>query len=140
MRFLLDTNVLSELVKRAPDPRVVAWMESHSSLDILVSVLTLGELVKGVRLMSAGPRREALEHWVSVELPVQLAGRLLSVDAAVSVAWGSLAAAARRSGRELPVIDGLLLATASTNDLVFATRNLRDCEGRGVEVVDPWGG
>lgn len=139
MRFLLDTDVLSELAKRAPDPRVVAWMESHSSLDILVSVLTLGELVKGVRSMPVGPRRDALEHWVSVELPSQLVGRLLAVDAAVSAAWGSLAAAARRSGRGLPVIDGLLLATAATNDLVFATRNFRDCEGRGVEVVDPWG-
>lgn len=138
MRFLLDTNVLSELVKRTPDPRVVAWMDSQSSLDLMVSVLTLGELVKGVRSMPVSSRRDALEHWVSVELPSQLVGRLLAVDAAVSAAWGTLAAAAARSGRGLPVIDGLLLATASANDLVFATRNLRDCAGRGVEVVDPW--
>lgn len=138
MRFLLDTNVLSELVKRAPDPRVVAWINSQSSPDLMVSVLTLGELVKGVQSLSPGPRRDALRDWVSVELSSQLVGRLLPVDAAVAAAWGALAAFARRSGRALPVVDGLLLATASANDLMFATRNLRDCEGWGVEVLDPW--
>lgn len=138
MPFLLDTNVISELVKRVPDPTVVAWVESHSSLDLMVSVLTLGELIKGVQMMSASPRRTVLEHWVSVELPNQLMGRILPVDAAVSTAWGVLASDAKVSGRELPVVDGLLLATASVHGLVFVTRNLRDCEGRGVAVVDPW--
>lgn len=139
MRVLLDTNVLSELVKRTPDPRVVAWMDSQSSLDLMVSVLTIGELVKGVRAMPVGLRRDALETWLSVELPSQLVGRLLPVDSAVAVAWGALAAEAKRSGRALPVVDGLLLATASANDLVFATRNLRDCAGWGIEVASPWG-
>lgn len=139
MRYLLDTNVLSELVRPEPDARVMAWVEAQSPLDLAVSVLTLGELTKGVGLMAVGRRRAALERWVAVELASQFRGRVLPVTDAIALAWGGLAAEARRTGRSLPVIDGLLLATASVHALTLVTRNVGDCAGREVPVLDPWG-
>ena len=138
MRFLLDTNVLSEGAKPRPDRSLLAWLSAASPLDLAISVLTIGEIQKGVALLPEGPRRERLAAWVATELPRQFRGRVLAVDAAVAIEWGRLSAEGRRAGRDLPVIDGLLLATAAAHGLVFVTRNERDCAGRGVAVHNPW--
>jgi predicted nucleic acid-binding protein len=138
MHYLLDTNVLSEPAKPRPDPRVVRWFARQSPLDLAISVLTLGEIEKGVRLLPAGKRRDRLSGWLEADLPRRFAGRLLAVDERVSRAWGSLAAASRQTHRTLPVIDGLMLATAATHALIFVTRNVRDCADRGVPLLDPW--
>ena len=140
MRFLLDTNVLSEPVRPDPDPGLVGWLEQRSSLDLCISVLTLGEVRKGILLLPDGRRRERLHQWLGAELTRQFTDRVLPVDEAVSLAWGRLAAEGRRSGRPLPVIDGLLLATAAVHGLTFVTRNDRDGSERGVPVVNPWSG
>jgi predicted nucleic acid-binding protein len=138
MRYLLDTNVLSEPAKPRPDRRVLAWLEAQSPLDLSLSVLTLGEIEKRVGLLPDSPKRQRLEAWLRTDLPRQFLGRLLAVDDRVALAWGRLAADARRANRELPVIDGLLLATAAAHDLTFATRNTRDCAERGVPLLNPW--
>lgn len=138
MRYLLDTNVLSELVRPTPDARVVAWVEAQSPLELCLSVLTLGELTKGVGTLAAGRRRAALERWVAVELAGQFRGRVLPISDVIAVAWGGFAARARQTGRTLPVIDGLLLATAQVHDLTLVTRNTADCAELGVTVVNPW--
>lgn len=138
MRFLLDTNVLSELVKREPAPRVVDWVAGQSPLDLAISVLTLGEIVKGVGGLAPGRHRDLLQRWSAREVPRQFAGRVLDIDARVASRWGELAAAARRDGHALPMLDGLLLASAAVHDLVFVTRNERDCANRGVDVHNPW--
>lgn len=140
MRYLLDTNILSELVKPRPDERVTAWIEAKSPLDMSISVLSLGEMEKGIARLAAGARRTALSRWARVELPTQFVGRLLGVDAAVAVAWGTLSARAADEGRPLPVVDGLLLATAQAGGLALVTRNIADFAHRGVPVVDPWSG
>lgn len=138
MRYLLDTNVLSEAARPQPNGGVVEWLERRASLDLALSVLTLGEIRKGVALLAAGKRKRRLEDWLAVDLVRQFSGRVLSVDEAVALAWGGLAAEGRASGRELPVIDGLLLATAAVHGLTLVTRNERDCAGRGVPVLNPW--
>lgn len=140
MRCLLDTNILSELVKPKPDRRVTVWIEAQSPLDLHISVLTLGEVENGIARLIAGRRRTALLRWARAELPAQFRGRLLGVDATVAVAWGALSARAAEEGRPLPVVDGLLLATAEAFGLTLATRNLADCAHRGVPVYDPWSG
>ena len=140
MRYLLDTNVLSELVKRRPDARVRRWIDAQSPLDLALSVLSLGEIERGIARLAAGRRRTTLSRWARVELPSQFTGRLLGIDAAVAVAWGALSARAAQDGRSLPVIDGLLLATAQARDLTLVTRNASDCAGHGVPVYDPWMG
>jgi toxin FitB len=139
VRYLLDTNILSELVRPRPDGRVTAWIEAQSPLDMAISVLSLGEVEKGIARLAAGARRTELSRWARVELPAQFVGRLLGVDAAVAVAWGALSARAAEEGRPLPVVDGLLLATALAHELTLVTRNVADCARRGVPVYDPWG-
>ena len=138
MTWLLDTNVLSEMVKPRPDANVEAWMRAQSPLDLSLSVLTLGEIERGIATLPAGTRRTQLGQWAHFELPRQFFARLLPVDAAVAVAWGRLAGIAHATGRPLPAIDGLLLATAEVCGLTFVTRNAADCAERGVPVYDPW--
>ena len=138
MRYLLDTNVLSEAARPEPDPGVVEWLDRQPVLDLAISVLTLGEIRKGVELLADGRRRTRLSEWLDRELPRQFEGRVLPVDDAVAHEWGRLSARGRREGRELPVVDGLLLATAAAHRLVFVTRNEADCRDRGVEIHNPW--
>ena len=140
MAYLLDTNIVSELVRPAPDGKVVAWVESCSPLELYLSVLTFGEISRGVARLATGARRSRLTRWLERELPRQFLGRLLAIDDAVAVRWGQLAASGDAAGRPLPVIDGLLLATADVHGLVLVTRNASDCAGRGVPVFDPWNG
>ncbi len=138
MRFLLDTNLLSEGAKPHPDPGVAAWMDSCSPLEMAVSALALGEIRKGIDLLAPDERRDRLEAWLLADLPRQFAGRILPVDEAVSDRWGRLAADLRRAGRHFPLIDGFLVATAAVHGLTLVTRNERDCAGRGAPVLNPW--
>lgn len=138
MRYLLDTNVLTEPAKPRPDPRVTAWLQAQPPLDLALSVVTFGEIQKGVSLLAAGARRDALERWLRADLPRQFTGRLLPVDGEAALEWGRLAAEGRKAGRELPVADGLLLGTCAAHGLVLVTRNERDCAHRGVPILNPW--
>ncbi|HET7563570.1 MAG TPA: type II toxin-antitoxin system VapC family toxin [Gemmatimonadaceae bacterium] len=138
MSYLLDTMVLSEPARPAPDSRVIDWLRAQSPLDLSISALTLGELAKGIALLSRGRRRDTLERWLQSDLPRQFSGRVLSIDDAIAREWGKLSADGQRSGRPLPVIDGLLLATAVVHRLTLVTRNERDCAGRGIPIHNPW--
>jgi predicted nucleic acid-binding protein len=140
VRYLLDTNVLSEAAKPDADEGVACFLAEAPPLELALSVLTVGEIRRGIRLLDPGRKRRRLEEWLSVALLRQFTGRVLPVDEAVALAWGRLSADARRSGRPLPVIDGLLLATAEVHDLTLVTRNERDCPDRGVPVLNPWNG
>jgi predicted nucleic acid-binding protein len=136
--YLLDTMVLSEPARPAPNPEVIAWLRAQSPLDLSISVLTLGELEKGVALLPRSRRRTALETWLRTDLPRQFTGRVLPIDEAIAYEWGRLTAAGQRSCHPLPVIDGLLLATAAVHQLTLVTRNERDCKRRGVPIYNPW--
>lgn len=139
MRYLLDTNVLSEPARPVPDQRVLEWLRNRSPLDLAISVLVLGEIANGVGRMPSGRHKDALSEWLEQELRPRFRDRALPVDEGVALAWGRLAAEGRRTGRELPVVDGLMLATAQVHELTFVTRNAGDCGDRGVPVLDPWG-
>lgn len=120
MSYLIDTNVLSELRRKKPDPGVVEWFTLHPAGSLYLSVLTLGEIRKGIEGVADATRRQALLDWLETELPAFFAGRLIAVDAAVADRWGRLIA---HAGRPLPAIDSLLAATALEHDLVLVTRN-----------------
>ena len=135
MSYLVDTNVLSELRRRQPDAAVVAWMQQRPRQSLYLSVLTLGEIRKGIEQLQDTRRRQSLIDWLEVELPHYFAGRLLSVDALTADRWGHLMAAA---GRPLAAIDGLLAATALQHQLTLVTRNTRDFAGLGVALINPW--
>lgn len=140
MRYLLDTNVLSEACKPRPDHGVAAWLRAQPPATLAISALSLGEIRKGVELLAAGARRMELEEWLATELPSQFRNRLLPVGPEVAGEWGRLAAEGRKCGRELPVVDGLLLATAVVHGLTLVTRNERDCRDRGITILNPWFG
>jgi hypothetical protein len=138
VRFLLDTNVLSEAARPAPNAGVVTWLAAQSPLDLALSALSIGEIEKGISLLAPGKRRSQLEAWLAVELPRRFSGRVLPIDDGVARKWGRLSGEAQRQGRPLPVVDGLLLATASVQQLTLVTRNVEDCQDRGVPVLSPW--
>lgn len=135
--MLLDTCVVSELAKPAPDPRILAWLDSVNDDALRLSVLTLGEIKKGADLLEDGPRKVRVESWLD-ELRATFADRILPVDEAVALRWGAISAASRRAGRVRPPIDSLLAATAVCHHLKLATRNVADFEGTGAVIVNPW--
>lgn len=135
MSYLIDTNVLSELRNRKADGNVVAWMQARPRPSLYLSVLSLGEIRKGIEGVADPAFRQALLDWLEVDLPNWFVGRLLGIDAQTADRWGRVQAAA---GRTLPVIDGLLAATALQYGLTLVTRNTRDFAGLGVQIINPW--
>ena len=121
------------------DLRVLAWLGAQAQIDVAISVITLGEIGRGVDLLAPGRRRTRLREWLEVDVPRRFHERVLPIDDRVARAWGRLSAEAERKGRRLPALDGLLLGTAAVHDLVFVTRNERDCADRGVPILNPWG-
>jgi predicted nucleic acid-binding protein len=132
--FLLDTDVLAELARRKPEPRVVRWFRSVPEDALHLSVLALGDL-RGAIEGAKGARREKLRVWVERELPERLGDRLLAITPAVADRWGRLRA---EGDRRIPAIDSLLAATALTHRLRIATRDVRAFRFPGLEVVNPW--
>ncbi len=135
MSYLIDTNVISELRRKSPNVGVVSWFSQRPSSTLFISVLTLGELRKGVEGVADASRRMALLDWLETELPAFFAGRVLPIDGPVADRWGRLAAAA---GRPVPAIDSLLAATAAHHGLSLVSRNTRDFASLGVEIINPW--
>ena len=135
LSYLVDTNALSELRRRSPNPRVAEWFSSRPSTTLYISVLTLGEIRRGIETIADRERRLRLVDWLETALPAFFVGRILPIDAAVADRWGRLIAAARRP---LPAVDRLLAATAIEHDLELVTRNARDFDGIPLSVIDPW--
>lgn len=138
MRLLLDTNVLSEVTKPRPDIHVLQWLDELDEDRSFISVVSIAEIGRGVALMDMGRKREALAEWLAHDLPQRFEHRILPVNEPVALAWGDLMGTAKRRGRGLSSMDGLIAATAIAQDLTLATRNRRDFEGFGIELIDPW--
>jgi predicted nucleic acid-binding protein len=137
--FLLDTNCISEVVRSKPEPRVMAWIEAAEESLLYLSVLTIGEIRKGLAGLPQGRRRSRLETWLEVELQARFSGRILSIDTAVADRWGLLAANAKIIGKPLSAIDGLLAATAIHHNLTVVSRNVSDFANTPAPVLNPWG-
>ena len=140
MNLLLDTNVLSEVQRPAPSPKVLAWLDTVDEDRAFISVASIAELRRGIALLDDGRRRAALTTWLAHDLPDRFAARILPIDQAVAERWGDLMAQSRRSGIALPVMDGFFAATALTNDLALVTRNVKDFAAFGVPLLNPWSG
>jgi toxin FitB len=136
--FLLDTNCISELVRPRPEPHVMEWIETIDETMLYLSVLTIGEIRKGIAGLQQGKRSTRLERWLEVELQARFEGRIVPIDAAIADRWGLIAANAKRRGKVLPIIDGLLAATALHHNLTVVSRNAADFASAQVEVMNPW--
>ena len=135
MSYLLDTNVLSELRRKTPNAGVVAWFAQRPASTLFLSVLTLGELRKGMESMLDANRKMTLLDWLEADLPIFFTGRILAIDTQIADRWGRMVAAAKRP---VPAIDSLLAATAAHHDLHLVTRNTRDFTDFGIDVINPW--
>lgn len=136
--FLLDTNCISEITRVQPEPRVLQWFSVADETLLHLSVLTLGEIRKGIAGLPQSARRSQLESWLEVDLQARFSGRVLPVSAAIADRWGVLAAESNRKGRPLSVIDGLLAATALQFNFTIVSRNVNDFADTRVPVVNPW--
>jgi len=136
--WLLDTCVVSELVRPRPKTSVVSWVRERDEDELFPSVVTIGELEKGIARLPDSPKRVALEQWVRRELADRFRGRLLAVDSGVAARWGALVGASEARGQPLPVIDSLIAATSLQQDLTVVTRNTDDLERCGARCFNPW--
>ena len=136
--FILDTNVVSELVRATPHARVLSWIRLQRPTDLFLAVVTLGEIVRGVVRLPTSSRRSKLEAWVTELLPRQFAGRILAFDQQAAVIWGELMGTADRPGRPRASADAQIAATAIRHDLVLVTRNMPDFKELISALVNPW--
>lgn len=140
MSWLLDTCVVSELVKPRPKAGVIEWVQQRDEEELFLSVITIGELEKGIAKLRDAARRSVLERWVRVDLVERFRGRLLPIDSAGASRWGAVVGAAEARGEPLPVIDGLIAATGLQHDFTVVTRNVADLARFGARCFDPWAG
>ena len=134
MIYLVDANVLSEPTKQVADSRVVAWLNANES-NLIVDSIIIGELRIGILAMPKGRKRDRLEHWYeSVVETIEC----LPWDAAISRRWATLVVELKRKGETVPLLDGMIAATALQHDLIVATRNTRDFQKTGVKTLNPF--
>lgn len=138
MSWLLDTCVISELVKPDPCAAVVNWVNAREENTLYLSALTFGELEKGLAKLPDSARRTRIQDWVRCDLVDRFRDRILSIDSAAAACWGALSGAAEARGEPLPVIDSLIAATSLRHDLTVVTRNLTDFKRCGARCVSPW--
>jgi predicted nucleic acid-binding protein len=136
--FLLDTNCISELVRPKPDVKLLSWIDAANEDLLYLSVLTLGEIRKGIAALPPSKRRVRLESWLQVDLKNRFSERILPVNLEIADRWGSIAVAANKQGKPVGVIDGLLAATALHHNLTLVSRNVTDFANVSVQVVNPW--
>ena len=138
MNYLLDTCVLSEFTRRQPEPRVVDWLNSIDEEKLFISVITIGEIQRGVERLPDSHRKTELLVWMNTGLLTRFAGRMVLIDAPTMFLWGSLVARLEDAGHPLGVMDSLILASALQNNLIIATRNVADFLPGGGQVINPW--
>ena len=136
--FLLDTNCISELVRPKPEPRVIEWMEAADEATLYLSVLTRGEIRKGLAGLAPGRKRIRLETRLEVDLQARFDGRIIPIDSAIADRWGLIAGASKRKGATLPIIDSLLAATALHHNLTLVSRNACDYAPVQSNVLNLW--
>ena len=135
---LVDTNVVSEPLRAAPEPRVSAWLDAQALETLYLSAITVAELRFGVQSLPAGRRRDRLHEDLERQILPMFAGRVLAFDLPASQAYAALMAKARSEGRTIPVSDGYIAATAAANGMMVATRDTAPFEAAGLKTVDPW--
>ena len=140
MKYLLDTNVISELKRPRPDEQVLGWMAAMNPADLFLSVVSIGEIAQGIEKLSmTNPgKAQAVESWLAT-LRSSFADRILTVDAEIADRWGRLNGQALRAGQQPRLSDNLLMATALTLGLVLVTRNIKDFADGPVTLLNPWG-
>jgi predicted nucleic acid-binding protein len=138
MKALLDTCVISELVTRQPHPNVVSFVDNLDADDIYLSVITIGEIIKGIEKLPDSRRKTELHDWLQDDLMARFHGNILPLDIGVISEWGALTARLETAGKPMPAIDSLIAATLLAHKMTLITRNVSDFEAAGIEIINPW--
>lgn len=138
MKFLLDTCVISEFVRKSPSKKVIAWLNSKSNDDLYLSVITIGEIQKGISKLPYSQKRLTLQKWLDKDLSNQFDNRVLDISKGIIDRWGRMQGGSESEGKTLPVIDSLIAATAIHHGMTISTRNVSDLELCGASVRNPW--
>lgn len=138
MKTLLDTCIISELITKQPNPKVVEFVDSLDPEDIYLSVITIGEIVKGIEKLPKSRRKTDLHNWLNEDLLIRFEGNILVLDTDTLIEWGALTARLESAGKTMPAIDSLIAATALAKKMALVTRNVSDFEASDVEIVNPW--
>ena len=136
--FLLDTNIPSELTRQKSAAQVERWLDEANDEELYFSVISLGEILKGITVLPVSKRRDGLQEWLDGTLRPWFEGRILPVTAPIAELWGVLSGEYRLQGKQVNVADGLIVATALHHKLTIVTRNVKDLSGFGASVLNPW--
>jgi predicted nucleic acid-binding protein len=140
LNYLLDTCVISELVKPKPDPCLTRWVRSQEEESLFLSVITIGEIQKGIsKLPDDQQKKKVLQDWLSRELQQRFKGRILEITIGAALAWGQVLGECEKKGLTLPAIDSLIAAQGIFHEMTVVTRNIADMEPAGVSLFNPWG-
>jgi predicted nucleic acid-binding protein len=138
MNYVLDTNVISELVAREPNQKVIDWIDSLDPETVYVSVITIGELRKGIEKLAPSRRKDDLTHWLNSDFLLRFAGKIIDITGTTMLVWGELTGRLERDGKPVPAIDSLIAASVLERNFTLATRNDGDFQHAGIAVVNPW--
>lgn len=138
MNYLLDTCVISELIKKNPDTNVLSWISEVEETSLYLSVLTFGEIHKGIEKLPQSKKKERLHKWVNSDLRERFKSRIINFDLDTATKWGEIQGKAELAGKPMSLIDGLISATGIAYDLIVVTRNTKDMEQSGATLLNPW--
>lgn len=136
--FLLDTNIISELVKKKPYEPLIQWLRNESEFHLFLSVMTIGEIEKGITKLEEGDKKTLLQRWLHRDVQDRFQGRILPLDEKVLTIWGRVLGEKEIKGIKIPVVDELIAAICIAHNLVLVTRNSKDFENLEVKVMNPW--
>ncbi len=135
---LLDTCVISELVAKQPDEKVIEWIDNIEQENIYLSVITIGEIYKGIEKLPESKRKDSLQQWLNDELLIRFGGKILAIDTHVMLVWGELTGRLEIEGKKMPAMDSLIAAIAIHNNCSLVTRNEDNFKYAGLTIVNPW--
>lgn len=138
MRYLLDTCVISELVKPSPNAQLVNWCSRQNEESLFLSCITVGEIQKGIAKLPASEKRDTLQNWLDTDLLERFGQRIVGIDTNIARRWGEIQATAEKAGLKMPVIDSLIASIGLVHDMTIVTRNVQDMQASGVQLFNPW--
>ena len=138
MKYLLDTCVISEMIKPKPDKNVISWLEEQNENSLYLSVLTFGEIEKGIEKASNQIRKQKLRLWVEDDLKKRFEGRIIPISFSIAAEWGKIQGKAELLGKPMPTMDGLISVSGLVSQCTVVTRNISDMEQSSAELFNPW--